>query len=134
MDTSEDNVNVEGYEIYRNGIRVGNSRTLSYIDHGLVPNTEYTYTVRAYDAVRNLSDFSEAVKVRTDVDNEPPTAPKNLGISSRTDTSVTLTWSASTDNAAVTGYKIYRNGVNIADTVNTRYTITIWNPELTVIT
>ncbi|EIC06047.1 PKD domain containing protein, partial [Acetivibrio thermocellus YS] len=121
-DTSEDNVNVEGYEIYRNGIRVGNSRTLSYIDHGLVPNTEYTYTVRAYDAVRNLSDFSEAVKVRTDVDNEPPTAPKNLGISSRTDTSVTLTWSASTDNAAVTGYKIYRNGVNIADTVNTRYT------------
>jgi len=69
-----------------------------------------------------LSDFSEAVKVRTDVDNEPPTAPKNLGISSRTDTSVTLTWSASTDNAAVTGYKIYRNGVNIADTVNTRYT------------
>jgi len=76
-DTSEDNVNVEGYEIYRNGIRVGNSRTLSYRPW-VGSHTEYTYTVRAYDAVRNLSDFSEAVKVRTDVDNEPPTALKIL--------------------------------------------------------
>ncbi|TYQ15580.1 UNVERIFIED_CONTAM: fibronectin type III domain protein [Acetivibrio alkalicellulosi] len=121
-DESTDNVQVEGYDIYRNGIRVGNTRTLRYIDQGLTPNTQYTYTVRAYDPSRNFSDDSEAISATTDVDDEPPTIPRNLSISSRTDTSVSLSWSASTDNAAVAGYKVLRNDTHIADTTNTRYT------------
>ncbi|MDQ2085049.1 hypothetical protein RBH29_01175 [Herbivorax sp. ANBcel31] len=34
-DASTDNVKVEGYIIYRDGIRVGSSRTLRYIDQNL---------------------------------------------------------------------------------------------------
>jgi hypothetical protein len=39
-----------------------------------------------------------------------PSVPSNLVATSTTPTSVTLTWSASTDDDGVTGYNVYRNG------------------------
>jgi chitodextrinase len=42
-------------------------------------------------------------------DTQAPTAPGNLSSIVRSSTQVDLTWSASTDNVAVTGYDIYRN-------------------------
>lgn len=42
------------------------------------------------------------------IDSEPPTDPTNLA-AGVTGTSVTLTWSGSTDNMAVTGYDVYRS-------------------------
>lgn len=44
-------------------------------------------------------------------DTTPPTAPLNLTVASSTSNSVTLTWSAATDNVAVTSYAIYVNSV-----------------------
>jgi hypothetical protein len=41
-------------------------------------------------------------------DTTPPSAPTNVTSSNITDTSMTITWTASTDNVA--GYKIYQNG------------------------
>ncbi|MET8037778.1 discoidin domain-containing protein [Streptomyces sp. NPDC005345] len=41
-------------------------------------------------------------------DTVPPTAPGNLRVTAVSDTSVTLAWSASTDNVGVTGYRIRR--------------------------
>jgi hypothetical protein len=39
----------------------------------------------------------------------PPTAPTNLITNSVTETSVRISWGASTDNVAVVGYRIFRN-------------------------
>ncbi len=44
------------------------------------------------------------------IDNEAPSAPTNLTVSNVSTTSVNLNWTASTDNIAVTYYKIYANG------------------------
>ncbi len=52
----------------------------------------------------------------TTVDTTPPTAPTNLVSPSKTSTSVTLTWTASTDNVAVAGYNVY-SGAQLALTV-----------------
>ncbi|MER7575784.1 discoidin domain-containing protein [Streptomyces sp. NPDC126514] len=41
-------------------------------------------------------------------DTTPPTVPGNLRVTSVTDTTVTLAWTASTDNVGVTGYRIRR--------------------------
>jgi len=71
-------------------------------------------------------------------DTQAPTAPANLTSPSKTATSVSLSWSASTDNVGVTGYRIYR-GSTLAGTVsgstlsynvtgltaNTAYTFTV---------
>ncbi|MEU2023883.1 glycoside hydrolase family 48 protein [Streptomyces sp. NPDC016469] len=44
-------------------------------------------------------------------DTEPPTAPGGLTVTATTKDSVSLSWTASTDNVGVTGYDVYRNGV-----------------------
>ncbi|RIE01353.1 alpha-amylase [Cohnella faecalis] len=62
---SSDNVGVTGYEIYRNGTKVGTSAQTSYTDSGLSAETAYTYTVKAYDAAGNKSDASSVLPVTT---------------------------------------------------------------------
>ncbi|WP_342421611.1 cellulase family glycosylhydrolase [Paenibacillus sp. FSL E2-0178] len=63
-------------------------------------------------------------QIVTTPDSTPPTAPTNLQSSSKTETSVSLTWTASTDNAGVAGYDIY-NGTALAGTsTTTSYTVT----------
>jgi hypothetical protein len=49
-------------------------------------------------------------------DTKPPTVPKSLKVTSVTANTVSLTWTASTDNVGVTGYTIYRNGTAVGST------------------
>jgi Zn-dependent metalloprotease/chitodextrinase len=51
-------------------------------------------------------------------DTTPPSTPTNLAASGTTSSSTNLTWTASTDNVAVTGYNIY-NGSTLVTTATT---------------
>ncbi len=108
--SSTDNVAVTGYKIYRNGTQIGTSATNSYSDSGLTPGTSYTYTISAYDAVPNNSAQSTGASLATLTDSQAPTVPSGLSVTIKAPNSVTFSWTASTDNVAVTGYKIYKNG------------------------
>ncbi|MEO6173800.1 MAG: endonuclease [Flavobacterium circumlabens] len=44
-------------------------------------------------------------------DTTAPTTPTSLASTTKTSTSITLSWTASTDNVAVTGYDVYANSV-----------------------
>ncbi len=57
-------------------------------------------------------------------DTQPPSVPTGLSAGSVSQASATLSWNISTDNVAVTGYRIYRNGSQIATTTSTIYTDT----------
>ncbi len=70
-----DDVGVTGYTLTRTGAGETIARetaATSFTDVGLAPNTEYTYTVAAYDAAGNVSAPSEPVAVTT---GEAPPAP-----------------------------------------------------------
>ena len=54
-------------------------------------------------------------------DTTPPSVPAGLAVSALTSTSLTLSWAASTDNVAVTGYYVLRNGSKIATVTGTSY-------------
>ncbi len=54
-------------------------------------------------------------------DTEPPTVPTNLDAVAISGTQVDLTWTASTDNVGVTGYRIYRNGSPIGTSLTNSY-------------
>tara|TARA_B110000967_G_scaffold47074_1_gene47563 strand:+ start:3719 stop:5932 length:2214 start_codon:yes stop_codon:yes gene_type:complete len=56
-------------------------------------------------------------------DTQAPTAPTNISLDNITLTTVDISWSASTDNEAVTGYNIYVNDVLEAQTTSTNTTI-----------
>ena len=57
-------------------------------------------------------------------DTEAPTAATNLVASNPTVNSIDLSWTAGTDNIAVTSYDVYVDGTNTASTANTSITIT----------
>ncbi|GFZ31506.1 hypothetical protein CSC2_20320 [Clostridium zeae] len=128
---STDNIAVAGYEIYRDGVKIATvaDNVTSYTDTGLIPNTEYKYTIKAKDQADNLSDVSSELSVTTDVDSIPPTNPTNLAAPSKTGWTVNLSWGASTDNGTVTGYDIYCNGSKIGSSTTTSYTCTGLTPN-----
>ncbi len=51
------------YGIYRDGVLVGTSTTLSFTDSGLTPGQTYQYTVTAFDNAGNVSAAGSAVSV-----------------------------------------------------------------------
>ena len=57
-------------------------------------------------------------------DTEAPTAATNLIASNPTTNSIDLSWTAGTDNTAVTSYDIYVDGTNTVSTSNTSITVT----------
>ena len=64
-------------------------------------------------------------------DTEAPTIPTNVNTSSITSNSVTVTWTASTDNVAVTSYEVFVDGVSNKTTSTTSTDITGLNPSTT---
>lgn len=49
-----------------------------------------------------------------EVDTQAPSRPLNLTASEQTETSLKLSWEASTDNVSVTGYRVYQDGTALA--------------------
>jgi hypothetical protein len=64
-------------------------------------------------------------------DTQAPSAPSNLVIASFTSTSVSLGWTASVDNIAVTGYRIFRGATQVGTSSATSFTDTGLNPNTT---
>ncbi|WP_299119300.1 GEVED domain-containing protein [uncultured Tenacibaculum sp.] len=58
------------------------------------------------------------------VDTTAPTAPSSLAASNVAQTTLTLNWSASSDNVGVTGYDVYRGSTKLGTTANTSVNIT----------
>lgn len=133
---STDNVGVSGYEIYRGGTLAGTTTgagSTAFSATGLSPSTAYSFTVKAKDAANNLSAASNTLNVTTNApDTTAPTVPANLASPSHTDVSVSLTWSPSSDNVAVTGYEVFRGGVLAGTTAgvsSTSLTVTGLTPS-----
>ena len=121
-----DNVAVTGYDIYKDDVLLGSTASTSYSVTGLTNSTTYLFTVKAKDAAGNASVASNGVSVTTltpTPDTTAPTAP-TLTASGTTLTSTNLSWSGATDNVAVTGYDVYKDGVFLASTATTTYAAT----------
>jgi chitodextrinase len=62
-------------------------------------------------------------------DTQAPTAPGNLTVTGHTSSSVSLSWSASTDNVGVTAYQVLQNGAVVASTSATSAAVSGLNPS-----
>jgi chitodextrinase len=115
---STDNVAVTSYRVERctgasctNFAQIGTTTTLTtFPDSGLTASTAYRYRVLAADAAGNLSNYSNIASATTLTasDTTAPTAPSGLAATASSSTQIGLTWAASTDNVAVTSYRVER--------------------------
>jgi chitodextrinase len=123
---STDNVGVTGYDVYRNSSLLTTVTGTSYNVTGLTASTTYSFYVKAKDAAGNISGASNTISVTTlsPADTQAPTAPTNLAASNIAETSLTLSWTASTDNVGVTGYDVYSNGSMIGTIAGTSANVT----------
>lgn len=54
-------------------------------------------------------------------DTTPPTVPQNVTVTGRTNNSLSINWSASTDAVQVSGYEVQLNGAAVGTTTSTSY-------------
>ncbi len=114
-----DNVAVTGYDVFRNGALIGSTTTATtFAVTGLTASTVYSFTVKSKDAAGNVSLVSNTVTVTTLTPAPDTTAPNapTLSASGTTSTTTNLSWTGATDNVAVTGYDVLRNGALIGST------------------
>ena len=142
-----DNVAVTGYDVYRDTVKIGTTYLASFIVPSTTSAVAHSYAVIAFDAAGNRSAASTALsfspltsnlnitvggQLTTDTTNQAfkdvtaPTAPTNLVASTTAITasisSVALSWSAASDNVAVTGYDVYRGTAKVGTTAVASYT------------
>lgn len=126
---STDNRGVQGYKVYRNNTYIATTANTSYTDSNLHSSTSYSYQVSAIDYEGGESAKSPAVSAMTQ--NVPPTIPQNLHMTSRSISSISLAWNASTDDTGVKEYWVYRNNVKIGTTPSVSFVDSILNKGTT---
>ena len=116
---------VKGYKIYVDGTLTDTLlRQTSYTLQGLPSNTSYDIQISAYDSQGNESSLTSVLTMTTSSsDTQAPTIPANFAVTGYTDLSVSLSWTASTDNIGVTGYEVYVDGVLNQTVTSTSTTI-----------
>lgn len=135
----QDNSSVEtAYEIWRRApgesfVLAGRTprNAQSFTDSGLLPSTAYDYKIRVVNN-QGRSRYAPSdnvgtnLQVTTQNDTSAPTAPQDLKMVRNTTSSISLSWTASTDNnGSISHYVIYFGSQSVTTPSNaTAYTIT----------
>jgi|GEM_PF-758729 Beta-1,4-xylanase len=115
-----DNAAVDSYRVYAGDkqIAIVNGAIRNYFVAGLEEDTDYSFHVAAVDSAGNVSEPLVLEGARTlKYDSIFPQWPSGSRISlEETDEGMRLQWDSATDNIGVSGYRLYRNGIVIAET------------------
>ena len=100
---------------------------------GLAASTTYDYEVVSTNSSSQTSTSTNQTVTTASSgggDTQAPTTPTNLAATPVSASEIDLSWTASTDNVGVAGYKIYRDGTQVAtDTSGTAYADTGLTPS-----
>lgn len=120
---SSDASGIAKYYVYRSTsgttaavIAEKTASTLTHSDTTASPGQAYSYYVQAVDNAGLYSGPSNTVSVvmPTAADTTAPSIPQNLTAAAYSSTQINLSWSSSTDNVGVTGYRVYRSDKGLA--------------------
>ena len=120
-DGSTDNSGTVEYDVLRDGTPIGTTSATMLTDTGVAEGDLVVYTVIARDPSGNESPESDP-SAPVGPPSEPPTQPTGLTLGSASTSSVTFSWTASTDNSGSVVYDVYRDGGLLNATANTTYT------------
>ncbi|MGW1075218.1 glycosyl hydrolase family 18 protein [Streptomyces sp. NPDC002537] len=125
-----DDHGIKNYDVYRGDTVVGTVPGTSFTDTGLTADTAYTYKVVARDTAGQTGPASPSVTLRTSGggSDKPPSAPGTPQATAVTDTSVSLKWTAATDDKGIKNYDVYRGTAKAATVAKLAYTDTGLTP------
>jgi chitodextrinase len=116
-----DETGVTAYRVYRDGAHVATTPgDTTWINVSVLPQTTYSYVVRALDAAGNLGNASPAASVTTP-EAVPPNAPPSLSAHAPKPGRVELAWEPASDNVGVVRYEILRDGAVVGSTTGTTW-------------
>jgi glucose/arabinose dehydrogenase len=111
-----DETGVAFYDLYHDGQAIGSTTVdVRKVTLGVVPGARWGFYVNARDAAGNVSQASKTVSVSVPFcsdDTTAPSVPSGL-TGTAIGTAVTLRWTAATDDVAVTGYEVLRDGEKV---------------------
>ncbi|WP_084467802.1 glycosyl hydrolase family 18 protein [Actinokineospora inagensis] len=123
---------IASYDVYQGTALLTNTADLTTSVANLTPNTAYTFTVKAKDTNGLASAASTPLTVTTNNpsdDTQAPTVPAGLRSTAADSGSVTLAWTASTDNTGVVAYDVFVNGAANATVTTTTAKVTGLSPS-----
>jgi chitinase len=123
---------VKGYRVFRNGIYCRQTATTSFTDTVLAPNSQYCYTVDAFDYEFNRSAASAEVCVTTPMSSgAAPSGPSNLAVTGVGAAYVTLEWDDNSGNEL--GFQIERASSADGPWVLAGTTSSLWFTDVSVV-
>ncbi len=81
----------------------------------------YTWYDELIISRNRIADPSAATSSPTPADTMRPTAPASLNATAASASRINLSWTASTDNVGVTGYRVNRDGTHVGTSAATSY-------------
>jgi predicted esterase len=140
---TDNSTNEEYFEIWRNRnnangytsepykmVAIVPANATSYNDKGLRPMARYFYRVRAVGSGDGRFATERSITLPNDLIK--PSIPGNVTITNITDTQISISWDASTDNDRVAKYEVYEGSTLINGNVTaTSYTFTNLAPNTT---
>src|SRR5438477_10218050 len=128
---------VSQVQFYRDGNLIGSDSAAPYSvswNTTSTNNGSHTLTAVATDVLGvrwNSNPVTVTVSNGPPPDTTPPTVPTGLTASAVSSSQINLSWTASSDNVGVSGYRVYRNGTQIATTSATSFANTGLSPSTT---
>jgi chitodextrinase len=147
-DSSTASSGMSGYQIFRDGNKIGEGPgvhggyTNTWTDSGRTCGKSYEYAVAGVDSSGAVGPES-TLDVTTAACNNPtppppppptnpppttdtkaPSAPSGVAATTRTASSIALTWQPSTDDVGVAGYGLYNSGSRVSTTTATTWIFT----------
>jgi chitodextrinase len=123
-------------EVTPSGATAGSAKRCTTATSAWSPMTAFSYTLKASGdsfgyAIRQSSptpgdsfQVDNLALAVASTDTAPPSAPTGFTAGTTSETSIATTWTASTDNVGVAGYRLYLGATQVATTTGTTYTFT----------
>jgi hypothetical protein len=111
----------DSWNVYRDGVLLGNTTEMSYTNQMVMPEVEYGYYVKAvYAGEESMPTITKYITVPTPTNLEPNGLEAIPNVPSEND--VTLNWDAPDACLAPDGYDVYRDGSKINTSLVTALT------------
>ncbi|NIO11797.1 MAG: hypothetical protein GTO40_28745 [Deltaproteobacteria bacterium] len=114
-------VSATGYTLYEKDSYVDTVYGTATVRRLLNPDTLYCYRVVAFYPDVGSTEQSNQACVKTLPDRTPPTVPGNVVADPDAQGRVRVSWSGSKDDAIVSGYTVFRDGVPVGEVADTSF-------------